>query len=640
MIRKILLPLDLSSGEPVKLAVRFARVFPCELVFLHCLPSSPLSSRFFFPGSQRASLHRALSAEERRPVEEKIARWVDALAAGDLRQTLRIVKGAVLSEVLGQIDALHPDWIIQGRRASPGREEWLSGGISRGLMEESPCPVITVNHAPPSSRLRLRPQDPSSPSPEALTVQPPPESAGFRRLILLTAFGESSVAALNTAAELSGKTGAELVIVHLQKDVSSGPASDLQDRLQLLAERAAALQKGLRVSPLLFTGNPEDFIGQWIGPGAADLVVMGMGRPREPAPFQHRFVEIVSRKASCPVMTVNAGGVNSRMEKRYRKIYQKLTPEDLLKISDEQPETVGEELFGGRRTLRPPELFLKYYSQAGLTRILEEYGIFPLLRQKGFADPQVILSLDDPFRQRLRIGFDGLKDEGHLLVEMVLHEGILESGRPGEGSGRGHYFSVLMVEWLLMQNPRASFTRERPPLPGQRHPGLGLSREILQLISLIGLRIGMDGIAIHPQHVHAALLYHRLFSCYNPVQEGQLCALLRDTESFNLDDVSWAVELDCLCHVQPERKASWHIDSQVRPLTDLLRNHFHTESYRKLFWESLANHHYRIDWPLFEKRFQNRVRGGLDASTGFNRSSERSVRAVRSPDESVRPKRG
>ncbi len=41
------------------------------------------------------------------------------------------------------------------------------------------------------------------------------------------------------------------------------------------------------------------------------------------------------------------------------------------------------------------------------------------------------------------------------------------------GDRRAGGFRVVSIEWLLMQNPRASFSLDRRRLPGQEHPGLG-----------------------------------------------------------------------------------------------------------------------------------------------------------------------
>jgi len=596
--------------EPLGLALNLAHRFPIELTFLHCLPSSALSSKLLFPKAHTAGEQNLVLPGERQVAEEKISSLLADLPLGDLRHSRLIVKGVVLHEILKAADSIHPDLIIQGRRLSFRRQEWFSGGISWKLIQKAPCPVMTVKHAPPASRLFLRPGEQPLCVPGNDPADDQRKTSPERKLILLTAFGKSSARALPHAAWFAKKTGAELIILHLfVQDRSDRYSVDLTGELQLLVEKAESLQNGLKVSSVLAAGDPEEAILPTIGGDDVDMIVMGAGNDSGPGQLPgNRFTERILRWAHCPVLTVNRDGNSPGIDGRYRTIFQRLAPEDLVRISDEQPDTIGEDLFSGKESSRTSELFLKYYSQAGLTRIFEEYGIFSLIRQKGFTNPGVSLKLDDPFRQRLRIFFDNREDDNHILIEMILREGILESPRPKEAPGRGHYFPVLMVEWLCMQNPTAAFTPERPPLPGQQHPGLGISREILQLISLIGLRIGKDGIAIHPQYFHAAVLYHGLFQCYNPVQEGQLSALMRDTEEFNLADVSWAIDLDCLRDGRNMQKSvSWNVDWQVHPLTAHLKNHFHAEQYRDLYWKSLSGHRYGIDWQHFERRFHDRI---------------------------------
>jgi len=618
MIRKILVPLDLTSAEAGRLAIRLARHFRAELIFVHCLPSAAMTSKFFFPKARDDHQRNQISPGERRRAEENISTLLSDLPLGDLRYSWQITKGVVLHEILKAADSVHPDWIIQGSRISSGREEWILRGRSWRLIQKATCPVITVKHDPPASRLLLRPgeQPPVAAVSPAATAKSEPPSP--RKILYLTGFGESSGPALPHAAALAHKTGAVLIILHVLADLHLVPGIrmnpslvDPAERMQFLLDKARALQTGLNVSSCLSTGNPEEVILSRIGEGDVDMIVMGTGNGSRSAMIQgSTFTERILRHAPCPVMTVNREGVSSGIERRYRKIFHRLTLDDLAQISEEQPEAVGEDLFRGRSSFRTSELFLKYYSHAGLTRIFEEYGIFALIRQKGFADLKITLNLDDPYRQRLRVCFAGMEDDRHTLIELILREGILEAPHLKDAPGRGHFYPVLMVEWLCMQNPTAAFTPERPPLPGQQHPGLGISREILQLISLIGMRIGKDGIAIHPQYFHAALLYHRFFKCYNPVREGQLAALMRDTEEFNLDDVSWAIDLGCLRGKLLRQKASWEVDYQVNPLTALLQQHFHSENYRKLFWESLAGHRYRIDWQKFDRHLHDRTAAG------------------------------
>jgi nucleotide-binding universal stress UspA family protein len=622
MIRKILVPLDLTSAEAGRLGIRIARHFRAEIIFFHCLHSDAMASKFFFPKAYRYHQRNQISPEERRRAEENISRIISDLPLGDLHYSFKITKGVILHEILNAADLIRPDWIVQGSRISFGLEEWIPRGISWRLVQKSPCPVITTKQNPPASRLMLRPGDPplfTSVSPDSYARK---ESLSLRKVLYLTNFGESSTLALPHAAALANKTGAVLMILHILADPHPIPGIHIKpsitnptEQIQFLLDKAKALQTDLNASFCLCAGNPEEFILSRVGEGDVDMIVMGTGNGSGSGMMQgSTLLDKILRRAPCPVMTVNREGVSSGIEKRYRKIFHRLTLEDLAQISEEQPDVVGEDLFHRRSSFRTSGLFLKYYSHSGLTCIFEEYGIFSLIRQKGFTDLKIILNLDDPYRQRLRICFAGMEDESHTLIELILREGILEAPRLKDAPGRGHYHPVLMVEWLCMQNPTAAFTPEHPPLPGQQHPGLGMSHEILQLISLIGIRIGKDGVAIHPKYLHAALLYHRLFKCYNPVQEGQLSALIRDTEEYNLNDVSWAIHLDCLRGKRQGQRESWEVEYQVHPLTALLQQHFHSEHYRGLFWESLAGHRYRIDWQQFDRRLQERTDTGDAAS--------------------------
>jgi nucleotide-binding universal stress UspA family protein len=647
MIRRILIPLDLTSAEPLRLAVRLFRLFPFELKLLHCLPASARSARFFFPRTPETDRRDCVSPEEKRMTEERLSALMSDHALGDLPYTLHVVRGMVLPEILKRAATVHPDLIIQGRRNSFRREEWISGGLSRELIQKASCPVVTVKHRPFPSRLLLRPGESPLLTDEAGAVAVDRSVHEPGKVILLTDFGTPSTRALPHAAWLACRMGSELVILHVLEKNRGDFAEEAASRLRFLVERAEALQLALKVSSRLEIGHPEQTIIPRIGRPGLALVVMGAGNTRGSGSLLSKGVlEKILRWTACPVMTVSPEGFPQGIDSRYRSIFRRMNPEDLIRISEEQPEAIGEEIFGFRRSSRAP-LFLGHYTQSGLTRVFEEYGIFPLLRQKGFNEPKIRLNFADSYQQRLRISFNGGEDENHTLIDLILSEGILESARertpehqprdmraapdipgrdricpaalrgalqslrPTDASPRGRFFPVLMVEWLGMQNPRAAFTPKRPPLPGQLHPGLGISREILQLILLIGMRTGKDGVAIHPQYYHAARLYHGLFQCYNPIQEGQLGALMRDTEAFNLNDVSWAIDLGCLLDGPGEgKRVSWGIDWQVHPLTSPLKSHFHAEHYGMLYGESLARQRYGIDWQRFEKKFHERITGG------------------------------
>ena len=135
--------------------------------------------------------------------------------------------------------------------------------------------------------------------------------------------------------------------------------------------------------------------------------------------------------------------------------------------------------------------FLNFYSAHGLELALERVGFLTRLRGMGF-EPHLSLELDDPSGDTLRIF--GSPGHGELVVELKVRRD--RRLLPG--------FELLSVEWLLLQNPRLAFTPERPSLPGQKHPGLGLLREVIALLVLACDRLGLDGFVYVPSHYHVA----------------------------------------------------------------------------------------------------------------------------------------
>ena len=608
-IKKILLPVDLTSDAAAVWAIQIARRCNAEITFLHVTSSYSLTARLlFFQTAANRKAHITAVPAIGAP-HEGLTAFLQKLPLGDVRHRHMIVKGSILRQILQQIDTLHPDLLIQGTKIHAGLNEWTLGGVAWWVLRKARCPVITVKQHPldtpqttPFSHSLLSGHQPHFLSPSLTNP--------LSRILYLTNFGEGSYQALPYAAAIAQRMNAELFILHVLNERSRvayppGKKSDTiaEEKLASLLREAKTLRPGLMAFSFLSRGLPEREIAAWMNAERPDLVVIGNHGPEGRGLVSvGQFTERILRISPCPVLTNAISTEGGQLEKRYRKIFKSLTPEDLIAFRDQQPDSVGEDLFRSRTIFRASGLFLKCYSVGGLKRIFEEYGIFDLLRGKGFQDLEVTINIDDPYRQRLRVFHAGVEDERHSLIDMILREGFLESTRD-EATG-SRFFPVLMVEWLSMQNPDAAFEPARPPLPGQKYPGLGLSRQILELICLIGERIGKDGVAIHPKYYHAALLYHRRFMCYNPIQEGQLVALVRDMEDRNSSDVSWAICLGCLrSQEQSTDPLFWEIDYQVSPLTSDLRHYFTSDRYRSLFWNSLASSSFHIDWRLFAKRF-------------------------------------
>ena len=259
----------------------------------------------------------------------------------------------------------------------------------------------------------------------------------------------------------------------------------------------------------------------------------------------------------------------------YRSVGRALTREELRVGADELDSESIEEMLGRRCG---SGLFMDAYTTEGLRRALERFGFLDLLRDKGFADLRLSTRTDDPDRQMTRIHF-GQEDPGHLLVELVVRFFTLVSPEVAVEQGAEPSYRVLSIEWLLMQDPTAAFTDERPPLPGQDHPGLGLGRFTVELLRLMAEGLNLCGLSNNPQHYHNAYLYSKQMLCFDPEQQGRLEAMKRDLGRLPLVEASRAVDAGRLRDAETGEQVSWSGPVQVMPVSPALNSYFARPGY-------------------------------------------------------------
>lgn len=206
-----------------------------------------------------------------------------------------------------------------------------------------------------------------------------------------------------------------------------------------------------------------------------------------------------------------------------------------------------------------PRRFLGAFTQVQVELMLERMGILQQIRARGFACPQVSLELDHPLGQTLRIFGDPGRRE--LLVELRL----ARSSRAIPG------FELLSVEWLLLQNPRAKFTPERPPLPGQQHPGLGLLAEVFAWLVLLCEREALDGLTFRPSHFHLAGLARRHATFLHPEHAAVFTALAELFASYPLAEASRLVAEGRVVNEKNGQPVQWEAFPMVVPVSHRLQ---------------------------------------------------------------------
>jgi nucleotide-binding universal stress UspA family protein len=531
-----------------------------------------------------------------------------------------VTKGIPFERILHAAEAFDPQVLVQGTHGITGLEHAVIGGTAERVIRKTLCPVLSVKPREFGSFLGKILAGIGILDGEGRDEEGLREAYPFppRRILYPTDFSEASRLAMDHAAHIASIADAELVVLHAtgesagdfgsgqdEEDGAGTPPADPAEQMEDLLRAMKALFENLRITTRIVVDRATSAILSFTLQEKVDLIVMGThGRTGLGIMLTGSTADRVIRNAPCPVLTVRPNWKAEEVEKRFRKIFRRLGPADLQQISQKNQGRIDRDLLGSPSGLKESDLFLKYYSREGMHRAFEAYGLFDLLRKKGFDDFRIVFNLQDPFRQVMRVYHGGKEDPEKLLMDLIAREGVLHPPAE-EARASGRHFSVLSIEWICLQNPTASFTQDRPPLPGQTFPGLGIGYEVQEFLILVGKRLRKDGITNHPQYYHNARLYHEKFRFLDPVHEGRLIAMIRDTGDHNLADVSWAVHHGCLLDGLTDERVNWEGGNLVHPLTDELEQYLLSEPYRDTVWETVANSRYRIHWEMFRERMES-----------------------------------
>jgi acetoin utilization deacetylase AcuC-like enzyme len=191
---------------------------------------------------------------------------------------------------------------------------------------------------------------------------------------------------------------------------------------------------------------------------------------------------------------------------------------------------------------------LGFYTAEGIEYALFRYGVLDHLARLGYQQPRVVVDQTGA-GDRMRL-FATTAATEHLVIECVVEQQTL------------HGESVLYVRWLTLRDARGRFGGQRPDLPGQEEPGLGLAREAGHLLARAALRLGLAGVAFRPAWLHTAHMARRAQMRFvDPTRQGRYEALLRDLAEVPLLEATRAMaEHRVLLDGKPY---SWEADEMV-----------------------------------------------------------------------------
>lgn len=251
--------------------------------------------------------------------------------------------------------------------------------------------------------------------------------------------------------------------------------------------------------------------------------------------------------------------------------------------------------------------FLDFYGDRGIRLALERYGIARALQRRGWSEIEIDTRVHDDRHTLLVSGRPvGTPEPArHRLVELVVRRDRLVPTELSLLPGPPGVYDVLTVDWLLLQNPLASFRPERPRLPGQHAPGLGIGERVLELLYRVVERLGLHALVTVAEHLHNAVLYARELPFFDPGHGGRLRALERmllGQQGLTLAQASWAMHWGLVRGVD-DAPVRWRGELQVRAFEPTLAAWLASEAHAQASARAASSARFFLDRVAFDERW-------------------------------------
>jgi len=258
-----------------------------------------------------------------------------------------------------------------------------------------------------------------------------------------------------------------------------------------------------------------------------------------------------------------------------------------------------EEVFPPLAEDRGSPLLLGTHPESETLARLEGCGVIDRLAELGFRSLRFDIS---PYRvegQTVRV-YDETADPDRLLIDLRLRiEDVVPAIRFATQEPLREA-RMLRIEWLAFQNPRGQFTPDRPRLPDQRYPGLGLGEKIVRFLGQLAYDHRCDGLLSFPDHYHNAVMYARRFVFFHAGRHGAHQGMMRDLQERPLAERSFAIDAGCLRSEPGARPEAWVASEMVlaisRRLIEIVRSRF----WRREEREAERARQWRIDWGEYD----------------------------------------
>jgi nucleotide-binding universal stress UspA family protein len=280
--KHILCPTDFSehSAAALRVAGGMAKAFGARVIVFH---AQRMEVPIYFTAAQTQVLRAQLQRSAR-------AAWgfVNDFAKqhlpAEVEHSVLLMEDDPVQAILTVLKDLRAGLVVMGTHGRTGIARLRLGSVSESVLRQVSVPVLTVGPR----------------------IKPTPALATIRRVLCPVNYLDLARTALQHAAALAEKTGAELVVAHVQENLLPRAESEGKDPLQELYDWVPAeVRSRCAVKEVVKVGTAAEQIVAEAKASHIDCIVVG-GQPRS---FMGTILfgsttELVIRNAPCPVLSV------------------------------------------------------------------------------------------------------------------------------------------------------------------------------------------------------------------------------------------------------------------------------------------------------------------------------------------------
>lgn len=295
----------------------------------------------------------------------------------------------------------------------------------------------------------------------------------------------------------------------------------------------------------------------------------------------------------------------TRYDEPFRRIARSLSSLELMRASDGPLDGDERALVGDKDSGRR---FLDFYGDEGLRIALDRYGILPAIARRGYRDVSVVVRVrDDRHSVFLETPVDGAMVR---VLELVVRRDVLVPRVPPGLPPLRERYQVLTIDWLLLRDPKARFSAERPRLPGQDHPGLGVGWRMMSMLTRVVWRLELDALVTVAEYLHNAEYYAREMPYFDPTHAGRLralLALLREREGLTTAQASWAMHWGHVLDGKTGAPLAWRGELQLATEDPSLLAYTSSPEYTHLVQADARSFTPRLDRAAFDRRWADEL---------------------------------